>query len=318
MKIVFMGTPEFAAVSLEHLIDAGHQVILVVTQPDRKKNRGKKVVYSPVKEVALKHKIPVIQPDTLRNDHAALEALSKAHEEAEIGIVVAYGQILPEAVLNMPRFGYINVHGSLLPKLRGASPIQTAILIGEEPTGVTIMKVEKGLDSGDMLVKKEIPIGSKNAWELETEMSFVGARLLVDTLDNFGDITPVPQNDEEATYCRTISKEDGHIDFSASASSIERMTRAYNLWPGTYARIEDNLYKFWKVEVEKSSETGESAANLSPGEIVGVAKDSFTVACGEDCRDRLKIVEIQAPGKRRMRVEDFLRGNKFELGEIFR
>lgn len=321
MKIVFMGTPEFAAVSLRHLIEEGHQVVLVVTQPDKQKNRGRKVVYSPVKEVALENKIPVIQSVKLQSDHAALEALRKAHDEAEIGVVVAFGQILPEEVLEMPRLGYINVHGSLLPKLRGASPIQTAILLGEEPTGVTVMKVEKGLDCGDMLSKSEISVGGRTAGELEHEMADVGARLLTETLEKFYDITPQPQNEDEATYCSTISKEDGHIDFRKSAESIERMTRAYNPWPGTYAKIKNNLYKFWKIESIRDtriSNVGNLSENFLPGEIVFVGKDMFTVACGEKGNERLNVLEIQAPGKKRMKTGDFLRGNRLEVGELFR
>ncbi len=314
MKIVFMGTPEFAAVSLKKLIEAGHEIVLVVTQPDREKNRGKKIIYSPVKEVALEHQIPVIQPLKLRSDSEALEALRRAHKEAELGIVVAYGQILSQEVLDMPRLGYINVHGSLLPKLRGASPIQTAILLGEEPTGVTIMKVEKGLDSGDMLSKREIFVGLKTAGELENEMAKVGAELLTETIENFSNIVPRPQNDEEATFCSIISKEDGHINFEESAESIERMTRAYNPWPGTFAKIHDNTYKFWKVEVVRCID---DASSKAPGEIVGIDKESFTIACGDDGRERLKVLEVQAPGKKRMKTGDFLRGNRLRTGEIF-
>lgn len=325
MNIVFMGTPDFAAVSLKKLIESGHNIELVVTQPDRRKNRGKKIICSPVKELAIANGIPVIQPVKLRNDEEAKEKLRKAHEKAEIGIVVAYGQILPKEVLEMPRKGYINVHASLLPKLRGASPIQTAILYGDDPTGISIMQLEEELDSGPVYSKVEVSIEGRTAGELESHLAEIGAKLLVKTLSEFDDINPEVQNHSDATFCGIIKKQDGHIDFSKSAAEIERMCRAYDPWPGTFANIDDKTYKFWKFELADFGKDARRSLNLDnsssggmkPGEIVYVDDDSFIIACGSDGVERIRVLEIQAPGKRRMRTDEFLRGNKIIKGMRF-
>ena len=325
MNIVFMGTPDFAAVSLKKLIESGHNIELVVTQPDRRKNRGKKIICSPVKELAIANGIPVIQPVKLRDDEQAKEKLRRAHENADIGIVVAYGQILPNEVLEMPSMGYINVHASILPKLRGASPIQTAILCGEDPTGISIMKLEEELDSGPVYSQKEVDIDGRTAGELESHLAEIGAELLVNTLSKFDDITPKIQNDSDATFCGIIKKQDGHIDFSKSADEIERMCRAYNPWPGTFASIDDKNYKFWKFELaDFGKDTGSSvtlddssSSGVMPGEIVEIDSDSFVIACGSDGTERIRVLEIQAPGKRRMSTDEFLRGNKILKGMRF-
>ncbi|XVG99808.1 methionyl-tRNA formyltransferase [Eubacteriales bacterium KG127] len=313
MNVVFMGTPEFAAESLRAIIEAGHNVELVVTQPDKQKNRGKKVVFSPVKELAIENDIKFIQPQSIKSDKESIEILKKAHKKADLGIVVAYGQILSKEILDMPKLGYINVHGSLLPKLRGASPIQTAILLGEDPTGVTIMRMEEGLDSGPMYSKVEVPVGSKTAVQLEKELAIVGGRLLVDTVNNINSIVPEKQNNEEATFCTIIRKSQGHIDFSKSAEEIERMARAYDSWPGTFASIGEHTYKIWKFDV-----LNDSNHEAQPGEILKIDKNTFIVACGERGKSRLSVTEIQAPGKKRMSSGDFIRGNKLSPGEIFR
>lgn len=326
MNIVFMGTPEFAATSLRRLIASGHKIDLVVTQPDKKKNRGKKIVYSPVKEVALENNLPIIQPLKIRNDEEAIEKLRQAHKNADIGIVVAYGQLLPNEVLDMPQKGYINVHASLLPKLRGASPIQTAILLDENPSGISIMKVEEKLDSGPVYASANVDITGKTAAELEADMAEVGADLLVKTLNRFDEIRPQIQNDSDATFCGIIKKQDGHIDFSKSAEEIERMCRAYDPWPGTFASIGDKNYKFWKFEVlnpecadnlSKIARDNGSKANFNPGEILEVSSDGLVVACGKFGNERIRVLELQAPGKKRMKVEDFLRGNKISKGMRF-
>lgn len=326
MNIVFMGTPEFAATSLRRLIASGHNIELVVTQPDKKKNRGKKIVYSPVKEVALENNIPIIQPSKIKNDEEAIEKLRQAHKKAEIGIVVAYGQLIPNEVLNMPKKGYINVHGSLLPKLRGASPIQTAILLNEDPTGISIMKVEEKLDSGPVYSTANVDINGKTAGELEIDMAEVGADLLVKTLSRFDEIRPIVQDDSDATFCGIINKQDGHINFSKSADEIERMCRAYDPWPGTFANIADKTYKFWKFDVVNSvgaddfkmNETdNDYKINSVPGEIIEVSDDRLVIACGIYGNERIRVLELQAPGKKRMNVEDFLRGNKISEGIKF-
>lgn len=325
MNIVFMGTPEFAATSLRHLIANGHNIELVVTQPDKKKNRGKKLVYSPVKEVAVENNIPIIQPLKIKNDKEAIEKLRQAHENAEIGIVVAYGQLLPREVLDMPKKGYVNVHASLLPKLRGASPIQTAILLNENPTGISIMKLEEKLDSGPVYSSVNVDVAGKNAGELESDMAEVGADLLVKTLDSFDEIKPQVQNDSDATFCGIIKKQDGHIDFSKGADEIERMCRAYNPWPGTFASIGEKTYKFWKFDVVSPAsdniKPNEAAAGLKnnyvPGEIVEASCDKLVIACGIYGEERIRVLEIQAHGKKRMNIGDFLRGNKINNGMKF-
>lgn len=326
MNIVFMGTPEFAATSLRRLIDSGHNIELVVTQPDKKKNRGRKLVYSPVKEVAVENNIPIIQPYKIRHDKEAIEKLRQAHKNAEIGIVVAYGQLLPREVLDMPQNGYINVHASLLPKLRGASPIQTAILLNENPTGISIMKLEEKLDSGPVYSSVNVDVAGKNTGELESDMAEVGAELLAKTLDRFDEIKPQIQNDSDATFCGIIKKQDGHIDFSKGADEIERMCRAYNPWPGTFASIEDKTYKFWKFDIvnpasDDSVRLNEADAGLKinyvPGEIVEVSADRLVIACGIYGEERISVLELQAPGKKRMNIEDFLRGNKISKGMKF-
>lgn len=325
MNIVFMGTPEFAATSLRHLIANGHNIELVVTQPDKKKNRGNKLVYSPVKGVALENNIPIIQPLKLRNDKDAIEKLRQAHENAEIGIVVAYGQLLPSEVLDMPKKGYVNVHASLLPKLRGASPIQTAILLNENPTGISIMKLEEKLDSGPVYSSVNVDVDGKTAGELESDMAEVAADLLVKTLGRFDEIKPHIQNESDATFCGIIKKQDGHIDFSKGADEIERMCRAYNPWPGTFASIGEKTYKFWKFDVVSPAsdniKPNEAAAGLKnnyvPGEIVEASGDKLVVACGIYGEERIRVLEIQAPGKKRMNIGDFLRGNKINNGMKF-
>lgn len=326
MNIVFMGTPEFAATSLRRLIDSGHNIELVVTQPDKKKNRGKKLVYSPVKEVALENNIPIIQPVRIKNDKEAIEKLRQAHENAEIGIVVAYGQLLPREVLDMPQRGYVNVHASLLPKLRGASPIQTAILLNENPTGISIMKLEEKLDSGPVYSSVNVDVTGKTAGELESDMAEVGAELLAKTLDRFDEIKPQIQNDSDATFCGIIKKQDGHIDFSKGADEIERMCRAYDPWPGTFASIGDKTYKFWKFKLVNSvssdnvkvkDEDFYFKTNVVPGEIVEVTADRLVIACGIYGEERISVLELQAPGKKRMNIEDFLRGNKISKGMKF-
>lgn len=320
-----MGTPEFAATSLRHLIANGHNIELVVTQPDKKKNRGKKLVYSPVKEVAVENNIPIIQPLKIKNDKEAIEKLRQAHENAEIGIVVAYGQLLPSEVLDMPKKGYVNVHASLLPKLRGASPIQTAILLNENPTGISIMKLEEKLDSGPVYSSVNVDVDGKTAGELESDMAEVGAELLVKTLGRFDEIKPQIQNDSDATFCGIIKKQDGHIDFSKGADEIERMCRAYNPWPGTFASIGEKTYKFWKFDVVSPAsdniKPNEAAAGLKnnyvPGEIVEASGDKLVVACGIYGEERISVLELQAPGKKRMNIGDFLRGNKISKGMKF-
>ena len=250
MKTVYMGTPDFAVKPLKALAEAGYDIGMVFTQPDREKNRGKKVIPSPVKEAASELGLKVVQPARLKGDEESLSALREY--APDIIIVAAYGQILPKEVLELPKFGCINIHGSLLPEFRGASPVQHAILSGKEKTGVTIMQMAEGLDTGDMLTKAEVSIEKKTTAELMDELSEVGAKLLTETLPLIekGEITPEKQDDSLSSYAGMIRKEDGRLDFSGeTAEEAERKVRAFNPWPGTYFNYGDVQLKVWAAEV---------------------------------------------------------------------
>ncbi len=312
MRIVFMGTPDFASTVLEGLIHKGHEVVLVVTQPDKQKGRGKHIQYSPVKEVALSHEIPVSQPLRVKEDREFIEEVKAL--KPDISVVAAFGQILPEELLDAPRFGSVNVHASLLPKLRGASPIQHAILQGMEETGVTIMQMGPGLDTGDMISKVTVPIGDMNFSQLHDKLAEEGTRLLLDTLEDIeaGTAVRTPQNDEGSSYAPMISKQDGHLDFTRSPQELINKMRAFDPWPGAFAIYNEKgeAMKFWRGEaLDKTTDPAEC------GRIIEVDNKSFTVACGGKA---LKVTEIQVPGKKRVDTEDYLRGNTLEKGLLFK
>ena len=312
MKTVFMGTPDFAASCLERMIEGDIEVALVITQPDKAKDRGKKIKFTPVKELALNHGIRVLQPEKLRGNEEIISELNMV--KPDIIVVVAYGQILPKDILELPKFGCINVHASLLPRLRGAAPIQRAIIEGDTETGVTIMQMAEGLDTGDMLSTARVEIGKKNYEELHDSLAAAGSELLVETLPLIerGEIYPTPQDDSLATYAERIYKQEGHIDFSRSPEEIERLIRAFDPWPGAYAEYNDKgeNMKFWKAEpLSEAAGTGEN------GTIIKVDDNSFTVSCGGGL---LRISEIQVPGKKRCKVSDYLRGNELKTGMMFR
>ena len=308
MKTVFMGTPEFAAESLKALYASEHSVNLVITQPDRAKNRGKKVQFTPVKEVAVEHNTEVMQPERIRGNEEIMEALNSINPD--IIVVAAYGQILPEEILNLPKYGCINVHASLLPRLRGASPIQQAIVLGEEKTGVTIMQMAKGLDTGDMLTKSEIEIGQLNGSQLHDALADMGGTLLVETLSLIekGEVTPVPQDDALATYAGLISKKDGKIDFAKEPVEIERLIRGFDPWPGAFCQLGEEVIKFWKAIPMAETTSKEN------GTVVKADNDGIKIACNGKI---LLVTEIQAPGKKRMAVSDYLRGHAIEAGTKF-
>lgn len=308
MNVVFMGTPDFAVPSLKKLIESDHNVELVVTQPDKKGNRGK-VTFSPVKEVALANDIEVSQPIAIRHDEefmAGLEALNP-----DIIVVAAFGQILPKRVLDAPKYGCINVHGSLLPKLRGAAPMQYSILQGDEKTGVTIMQMATGLDTGDMITKAELVIGDKDINQVADELSALGADLLLETMDLIerGEATFTPQDDAESTYAHMIKKSDGLTDFSGSAVSEWRKARAFNPWPALYSYLDGNVVKFYNVEPLDEEADGPA------GTVSAVNKNDFTINCGEG---KLRVLELQLQGKKRMNAGDFLRGRKLNPGDCFK
>ena len=307
MKAIFMGTPDFSLGALESLVEEGHTVSCVVTQPDKPKGRSGKPVCSPVKEYALQHGLTVFQPEKVRTE----ESISQLAEYGpDIIVVSAFGQILPKEILDLPRFGCINVHASLLPRYRGASPIQEAILQGDSVTGVTIMQMDEGLDTGDILLQKELPIFPEDtAGTLFDKLCSLGKEALKEALKGIeaGEITPIPQDNALATKTGMIKKSFGEIRFSAEASEILKMIRAYDPWPGAYTGFRGKQLKLWKAEALPDNTQGK------PGEIIEVEKDSFLVACGTGA---LRILELQLTGKRRMSTRDFLAGTKLVAGEI--
>ena len=307
MKIVFMGTPDFAVGALEALVEAGHEVVAVVTQPDKPKGRGKEMQQTPVKACALKHNIEVFQPIKIKTQEA-VEVL-KGYE-AELFVVAAFGQILSKEILEMPKYGCVNIHASLLPKYRGAAPIQWAILDGEKETGVTIMQMNEGLDTGDMLTKVVVPIEDCDTGEsLFDKLAQAGAKLMVETIPQIeaGTITPVAQDDTQSTYAKMIKKEMGQIDWKKEAVVLERLVRGMNSWPSAYTYLADKTLKVWEAAVEP----GEN--NVEPGTVVEVTKNSIKVNTGKDL---LVLKQIQLEGKKRMDVAAFLLGYKVEVGTV--
>ncbi len=307
MKVVYMGTPDFAVYALESIIKAGHQVEAVITQPDKAKGRSKALVPTPVKAKAMEYNIPVYQPEKLRNEEN-VRLLQDINPE--IIVVAAYGQILPESILNIPKYGCINIHASLLPKYRGAAPIEWSIIDGEKVTGVTTMYMEKGLDTGDMLEKVEVAIEADDTGEtLHDKLAVEGAKLILSTLDKLeaGTATRIKQNDHESCYASMLSKDMGNIDFRKSAVEIERLIRGLNPWPCAYTRIDGKGVKIFKAQVCQVPE------GAKPGEIVEVTKKTFTIACG---KDGLIIKNLQPEGKKPMDTVSYLNGNKLSVGMI--
>ena len=309
MKVIFMGTPDFAVGTLEALIEAGHEVVLAVTQPDKPKGRGKEMQYTPVKECALKHDIPVFQPRRVR-EAECIEELRKY--DADIMVVVAFGQILPKEILEMCTYGCVNVHASLLPKYRGSAPIQWAIIDGEEVTGVTTMQMDEGLDTGDMLLKTEIPVEPKETGgSLFDKLAQAGAKLCVETLEALqnGTVTPIPQGETTTAYAKMLDKQLGDINWNKTAVEIERLIRGLTPWPSAYTNWNEKVMKIWDAEV---SDIDVEMEDAKPGTIVKVEKDAFYVQTGEGL---LKVCELQIPGKKRMDAGAFLRGYQVKVGE---
>lgn len=302
MRIVFMGTPDFAVPSLQALIDAGHDVCAVYTQPDKPQGRKQILTAPPVKTLALEHDIPVFQPNTLKNEdeQARLRELAP-----EVIIVVAYGKLLPKAVLDIPSHGCINVHGSLLPRWRGAAPIQWAVIAGDEMAGVTTMQMAEGLDTGDMLLTYETKVGEKEtAGELFDRLAQSGAKLLTQTLVKLDEITPRPQDDAQSCYAHMLDKQMAVIDWSKSAHEIDCLIRGLNPWPIALTTLSGERLKVFAAE--------KAAGNGEPGTVLEAdPKKGLTVACGEGA---LKLIEIQLVGGKRMKATDFLRGHVIEVG----
>lgn len=323
-----MGTPDFAVPVLKRIIADGHDVGYVVTQPDRAGNHGK-VFFSPVKQAALDAGIKVLQPERISSDEESLSTIKAFGPD--VIIVVAYGQILKKNVLDIPKYGCFNVHASLLPKLRGASPIQHAILDGDERAGVTIMEIGEGLDTGDMLISDSVEIGRMNFEELHDALSEIGAELMSRALPliESGEAEFTKQNDEESTYAGMITKQDGKIDFNKTSEEIDRQIRAFDPWPGSFCDFDGKTMKVWKAEPvtgkhpekaeHEAQETGtdpiQETETIEPGTIVCVDSDSFTVSCGQGL---LRITEVQMPGKKRTSVKDFLLGHALEKGAVLK
>lgn len=309
MRIIFMGTPDFSVGTLEALIEAGHEIALVVTQPDKPKGRGGKMQYTPVKEVAVEHGIPVYQPRRIREPEC-IEELRKYN--ADIMVVIAFGQILPKEILEMTPYGCINVHASLLPKYRGAAPIQWAVINGEKVSGVTTMQMNEGLDTGDMILKTEVVLDEKETGgSLHDKLAAAGAKLCVETLKALEEKTATWEAQGESTteYAKMLDKKMGDIDWNQSAVSIERLIRGLNPWPSAYTDWNGKVMKIWEAEVvEKQTEE-------VPGTIVDVEKGGFLVQTGVNC---LKVTALQIPGKKRMDAGAFLRGYQIEEHTILK
>lgn len=307
MRIVFMGTPEIAVPSLERLISDGHDLCAVVTQPDRPKGRGKKLAFSPVKEAAMRHELEILQPEKASQP----DFLDRLRElNPDLIVVIAFGQILRKEVLDLPKYGCVNVHVSLLPKYRGAAPINWAIINGEEKTGVTTMFMDEGLDTGDIIKTREFSLDDEiNAGQLHDIMMEEGADVLSQTVKAIEDGTAerIRQNDDESTYAPMMDRNLGHIDFKKSAVSIHNLVRGTVPWPGAWCESPYGKMKIWKTRI------GQGHTDREPGTIVAVGKDGIEVACGVGL---ILIEEIQMPNKKRMHVSEYIKGNTIEIGKI--
>ena len=310
MKIVFMGTPDFAAPSLRSLAKSKHDVCLVISQPDRAGNRGK-MSMPIIKEIAIAENIPVMQPERIKQNEELMDVIKGINPD--MIIVAAYGKILPKELLDLPRFGCVNVHASLLPKFRGASPIQHAILTGETHSGVTIMKMAEGLDTGDMYSQASLEIAGYNYPELSERLAKLGAELLLKTMDDIesGKAHAEVQDETKATHTGIIKKEEGRVNFAdESAIEIERKLRAFTPWPGVYFELGDLKIKIKAVEVHNDIKPVEERR---PAEVIATNNDGIDVICRKGV---LRIKELQAPGKKSMKSGDYLRGNKLEVGTV--
>jgi methionyl-tRNA formyltransferase len=303
VKLVFMGTPAFAVPSLERTVEAGHEVAAMFTQPDRPKGRGQKDAMSPVKEAALRLKLPIEQPERVRRPEVVEHLRAMAPEAM---VVVGYGQIIPKAILEIPPLGIINVHASLLPKYRGAAPIQWAIARGETSTGVTTMRINEGLDTGDMLLKWETAIGpEENAIELGARLAVAGADLLVRTLAELHMIQPQPQDDSQATYAPILKKEDGKIDWTLSGREILNRIRGFEPWPGGYGFLRGQRLQIWSAAVGDQK--------LPPGALRSVNRKLYA-GCGGG--ESIELREVQLEGKKRMPAAAFMNGFPLSGDEV--
>jgi methionyl-tRNA formyltransferase len=311
MLLVFCGTPRFAVPTLEKLVAAGHSVPLVVTQPDRPRGRGMELAVSPVKDAAIRLGIPVVQPATIKNNATFREQLAAIKPDAII--VVGYGRIIPQWMIDLPRFGNFNLHASLLPKYRGAAPIQWAIASGESITGVTTMRIDAGLDTGDILLQREIPITLEDTAEtLSPRLASIGADLIVETLRELenGKVHPMPQDHSQATLAPILKKEDGRMDFARSASDLSNRLRGFQPWPGAYTTFKNKTLQV------RRAQPAQQAMNLTPGE-TAVDGPRLYVGCGmhKNSGTALELIEVQLEGKRRMSAQEFVNGYRPQSGD---
>lgn len=314
MRIIFMGTPDFAVPVLESLINSRHEVVAVVTQPDRPKGRGKNMQFSPVKECALAHNIPVMQPVNVSVPEVIDEL--RAYEP-ELIVVVAFGQFVTKKIREMPKYGCINVHASLLPKYRGAGPIQWAVINGERESGVTTMYMCREIDKGDMLLKDTVTLDPKETGDsLHDKLSMMGGPLLLKTIDQLedGSAVRIPQCEEESTYAPKLEKTMGNIDWTMDADRIERLVRGLNSWPGTFTKIHGKTVKIWDCDVVRQETLTENQAAAKPGTVIVSEKDQLIVKAGNGA---LSLRMIQPEGKKNMTVDAYLRGYPIAQGELF-
>lgn len=333
MRIIYIGTSEIAVPALSALTDAGHEICAVITQPDKGSGRGKHIRFSPVKEAAMEKSLLTLQPEKI----GAEEIIGQIRELApDLFVVASYAQKIPEEIIALAPYGCINIHPSLLPKYRGASPLVGPILNGDEETGVSIMRIAKQLDAGNILAQETLPLDPKETVEtLEPRAAALGAKLLVSVIEELtnGSVMETAQKEEEATYIRQITKEEGEIDFSEPACVIERKIRAYAPWPSAYTKLENKTFKIWAADVvgpaEDVDETKSGSKrcpmhekchpdghgqNILPGTVAFAGKKTLIVQCGKGC---LSLKEVQLEGKKRMTIEEFLRGKKIEKGFVF-
>lgn len=310
MKVVFFGSPSSALPSLTKILESGHSVELIITQPDKPTGRGKRLLPCPVKQMALDLNIPVFQPDKIRKDDAALEQLKKI--QPDLAVVVAYGQIIPAPIIYLPKHNSWNVHFSLLPQYRGASPVQWALLNGEERTGITIFELNEKMDEGDVLAQQETEIlPEENAAELEARLAQLGAELLIKTIDRIDNLKPQEQDHSQATYAPKLKKEDGKIDWAKDALDIQRQVRAFTPWPSAYAFIKGKRVKIPKGHKSES----QASPSSHPGEILNIGKQGIEICCGE--RSVFLLQRIQPENRKEMDAFAFSLGMRIKPGDMF-
>jgi methionyl-tRNA formyltransferase len=297
LRLIFAGTPDFAAEALHALIRSPHEIVAVYTQPDRPAGRGRKLTPSPVKQLALQHQLTVLQPVSLKTPEAAAQLRTL---DADVMVVAAYGLLLPPEVLGIPHYGCLNIHASLLPRWRGAAPIQRAILAGDSETGITIMQMDKGLDTGAMLLKLTCPItGKDTAASLHDRLATLGAEAIITALDQLPTLTATPQDDRQATYAAKLTKQEAVIDWHRPAEELDRLIRAFNPWPVAQTSVNGQTLRIW------SAQPLAGKANVSPGTVIGRDKQGIDIACGEGV---LRLTRLQPAGSKPMDVAAFLNG----------